>query len=116
MNLKLINTWNDQILAQEVNKAQTFFQRFKGLMFTKSLEPTCALHIEPCQGIHTFFMKYSIDVLYLDRNDIIVAIEENLQPSKIGKMYPRTKSVIELPAGRVEKTQTKVGQTVEFVL
>lgn len=83
-------------------------------MFTKNLPLDCGLSIQPCRGIHTFFMRYSIDVLHLDSNGQIVAVEENLQPGKISKIHPLTKKVVELPAGKIKKTQTKVGHRLQF--
>ena len=80
--------------------ANTYFKRLKGLMFTKELPDQSALHIVPCNEIHTFNMKYSIDVLYLDRNNNILHIEEEMQPGKIGKRVNNAVSVVEF---QVEK-------------
>lgn len=83
-------------------------------MFTKKLSPDSGLLITPCSGIHTFFMNYTIDVLYLDNNNKILAIDEEMEPGKIGKVVKGSKSVVELSSGKVKETLTKVGQVVEF--
>ena len=95
-------------------QAYRFFKRLKGLMFTNELATGCALHIKPCRSIHTFFMKYEIDVLYLDKKDVVVGIDERMSPGKVGQVYSRVASVIELPAGLLQETNTKVGDTVQF--
>ncbi|MCT4607057.1 MAG: DUF192 domain-containing protein [Marinisporobacter sp.] len=112
--MKLVNLDNGQILATRVHIANTFYKRLKGLMFSKNLPPDDVLYIQPCRGIHTFFMNYNIDVLHLDSFKKVVAIEENLRPGKIGKVHPLTTEIIELPAGKIEKTQTKLGHKVKL--
>jgi uncharacterized membrane protein (UPF0127 family) len=112
--MKLINLDNGQMIAHHVGEARTFWQRFKGLMFSKHLPSGCALHIQPCRAIHTFFMNYAIDVLHLDSDHNVVATEENLPPRRIGKKVKLTVSVVELPTGSIQKSDTKVGQAVQF--
>lgn len=111
----LKNKTNNNIIVENVIEANTFFKRLKGLMFTKELSPQCALYIHPCNGIHTYFMNYTIDVLYLDINNIILAIDENMKPGRIGKIQKNAVAVVELLGGKVKDTGTKVGQTVEFL-
>ena len=83
-------------------------------MFTKELAPQSALYIHPCSGIHTFFMNYSIDVLYLDINNIIIAMDEDMHPSKVGKFVKGSVAVIEFPSGKVKENDIKIGQTLKF--
>jgi uncharacterized protein len=113
--LKLKNKIDNSIISENVMEADTYFKRLKGLMFSKELPDQKALHIIPCSEIHTFNMKYSIDVLYLDRNNNILAIDVNMQPGKIGKHVKNAVSVVELPSGKVKKSGVKIGQTVEFL-
>ena len=113
--MKLINKTSNTIISENVMVANTYFKRLKGLMFTKELPDQSALHIVPCNEIHTFNMKYSIDVLYLDRNNNILHIEEEMQPGKIGKRVKNAVSVVELPSGKVKRVGVKIGQAVVFV-
>lgn len=107
--MKVVNLTNRTELADNVSKADTFYKRLKGLMFTKSLPAGHGLLIQPCQSIHTFFMNYSIDVLYLSKDFEIVGLDETLKPAKVGKYQKRAYSVLELPAGTILKTETKIG-------
>lgn len=95
--------------------AHSFFKRLKGLMFTKEISPQSSMYIFPCSAIHTYFMNYNIDVLYLDLNNIIIAVDEDLKPGKIGRYIKNAVAVVELPGGKVKETCTKIGQAVEFV-
>lgn len=113
--MAVINLASNQVIADNVKIADSFWPRFKGLMGIKSISEDFALHLIPCTSIHTFFMKFPIDVLYLDQKNNIVGMEENLQPGKIGKKFSHAHSVIELHAGKVAQTGMTVGQTLTIV-
>jgi uncharacterized protein len=112
--MRLVQAGNGNIVAQEVMRANTFFRRLKGLMFTKSLPSGCCLHIQPCRSVHTFFMKYTIDILYLDAQYNIIGVEAKLKPGKIGAVYSNSVSVIELPEGTIQQKDIQIGQAVRF--
>jgi hypothetical protein len=112
--IKLVNVDTEEVIAEDVKEAYTFWSRLKGLMFTKNLPERSGLHIFPCTAIHTFFMNYGIDILYLNKENIIVGMETALEPGKVGKKFKHAKSVIELPAGTLENTSTLIGQAVSF--
>ncbi|MFZ3577022.1 DUF192 domain-containing protein [Virgibacillus sp. DJP39] len=114
--MKLVNLSNEEEIAVNVNQAYSFFKRLRGLMFTDKLDLGTGMHIKPCQSVHTFFMNYSIDIIYLNAANIVVAIDEALTPGKVGSRYADAVSVIELPAGTVSHTRTEIGNEVEFVL
>ncbi|TVT27364.1 DUF192 domain-containing protein [Salinicoccus cyprini] len=110
--MKLINSTTDTVLANDLRQAHSFWSRFKGLMFKCSMPSDSALHLYPCRSIHTFFMKFNIDVIYLDEENKVVGIETNLIPGKIGWRYKDARSVIELPAGKLYGVST--GDTLAF--
>ena len=83
-------------------------------MFEPSLPHGEALHLDPCRSIHTYFMRFPIDVLYLDRNNTVIAAEERVEPRKLGRMVRGAVSVVELPAGVIRESGTEIGQAVEF--
>ncbi|OZM58135.1 hypothetical protein CIB95_00720 [Lottiidibacillus patelloidae] len=112
--MMLVNLSNGTILANKLKTAYRFFQRLKGLMFTSELPLGEALHLQPCQSVHTFFMKYDIDVIYLDKDMKIVKITHMMKPSKVGSIVKNANSVIELPAGSISKTDTKVGHVLQI--
>ncbi|MCG1009768.1 DUF192 domain-containing protein [Salinicoccus sp. ID82-1] len=110
--MKLVNSTTDTVLVNDLRQAYSFWSRFKGLMFKCSMPSDSALHLYPCRSIHTFFMKFSIDVIYLDEENKVVGIETNLIPGKIGWRYKEARSVIELPAGKLYGVST--GDTLAF--
>lgn len=112
--MQLINLNTGQVIAERVRTADRFFARLRGLMFTSELGSGCALHLKPCRSIHTFFMNYPIDVLYVNEQGIVIGLEENMPPGRVGKYYPDADSVIELPAGKINETTTKIGHQMAF--
>lgn len=113
--MKLINKTTNKVVSENLIIADTFFKRLKGLMFTKELPEKNALLIVPCNEMHTFNMNYSIDVLYLNAENKVIEIVENMKHGKIGKRVKAAVSVVELPRGKVKKLEIKIGQTVEFL-
>ena len=77
---KLYNKTKDIELATKVNIARSLWQRGKGLLGTKNLPLDQCLWILPCNNIHTLFMKFSIDVVFVDKNLIIKSLHENVKP------------------------------------
>jgi uncharacterized membrane protein (UPF0127 family) len=112
--MRLVQAGNGSLIASEVLIAHTFFRRLKGLLFTESLPAGHCLHIQPCRSVHTFLMKYSIDILYLDADHCIVGVDANLKPGKRGSIHQTAVSVVELNQGSIEESKLQIGQAVRF--
>ncbi|MGD2177759.1 MAG: DUF192 domain-containing protein [Anaerolineae bacterium] len=89
--------------------ADTMWTRLKGLIGSPPLEPGEGLLIVPCQSVHTHFMGFPIDVLYVDAAGQVVGLHRTLPPWRFGRFHRRARFVIELPAGTVEATGTELG-------
>lgn len=101
-------------LAERVFHASTFFQRLKGLMFEKSFGDKDGVMLDPCNSIHNFFVKFPIDVIFLDKKNRIVKIIRGFKPWRISFIYLRSKKVLELPLGTIPM-YVKEGDSVEVV-
>ncbi|WP_228547534.1 DUF192 domain-containing protein [Filobacillus milosensis] len=110
----LHNLSTDQAIADSIKPAYTFSRRLKGLMFTKQLDSGCGLHILPCQSVHTHFMRYPIDVVYVNQDLVVVDIDENLPPGKFGKRRRDARSVLELPTGTIATSDLQIGHQLSF--
>lgn len=73
-----------------------------------------ALWIVPCDGVHTFGMRFPIDVAYLDAQGRILRIYHRLAPFRLAALSFKAKSVLELPPGVLAQTNTDVGDVLEF--
>ncbi|MBQ2903931.1 MAG: DUF192 domain-containing protein [Clostridia bacterium] len=106
---------NGRLLTANAELADSFFRRFMGLMFRKSVADDYALYITPCNQIHMLNMRFAIDAVYLDAEGRTVRIDENIQPGKICKTVRNAKSVIEMNAFTARKLGFREGDFIEIV-
>jgi uncharacterized membrane protein (UPF0127 family) len=104
---------NEKELASNVTLADTLPARLRGLLGKDRLPEGDGLLIRPCKGIHTFFMKFPIDAVFLDRDNLVVALFRSLPPNRITPVYLKAVSVLELPAGTLE-TEIAMGERIIF--
>ncbi len=112
--LRLENKTKTIEVANNVRVARTFWQRAKGLLGEKSLPEGHALWIQGsdlvgCNSIHTFFMRFPIDVIFVDRNLKVTKVYRNLGPWRVTWPAPGAHSVFELPAGSLSLHTVEVG-------
>lgn len=104
------NQTRQTTIALQARRASGYLARLKGLMFQKALPSGSALLLEPESSIHTFFMRFPIDVLYLDHSMTVLRVACSMSPWSVGPLHTRgCCSVLELPAGVIQATQTQVG-------
>jgi uncharacterized membrane protein (UPF0127 family) len=113
--MKAWNRRNNRELSNNVEVADCLLKRMKGLLGKSEMLAGEGLWIKPCKSIHMFFMKFPIDVVFLNKKNQVIAVRENLKPNRITRLYPRAVSVLELPAGTIEATATEVGDEIEIV-
>ena len=113
---KIMIKKNLHIITDNARRADSFFSRFRGLMFVKEIEDNYALHITPCNQIHMLNMRFALDVIYLDENGRVVKIDENVQPGKICKTVRNAKSVIEMKASAAAKLGISQGDVLEMTV
>jgi uncharacterized protein len=101
-------------IATQLEVADSASRRSKGLLGRHGLEPGAGLWIVPCESVHTFFMKFAIDLVYLDRKNRVKKVRSAVVPWRLSACLS-AHSVIELPAGTVLSTQTRVGDEIEFL-
>jgi uncharacterized membrane protein (UPF0127 family) len=85
----------------KVREAKSAVERFVGLLGTKNIESDEGLLIHQCNSIHTFFMAYPIDVIFLDKSEKVIKIIRNLKPWRMTSMYWKASKVLELKAGTI---------------
>jgi uncharacterized protein len=110
------NRTRSTYLAKVLRIADTHWSRFLGLMCSESggFGVGNGLWIVPCHGVHTFAMRFPIDVLYLSSAKTVVHIERNLKPWRMARVSMETASVLELPANTLQDTGTAVGDQIEI--
>lgn len=111
--LRVLNQSRDRVLADRADIADTSAKRRTGLLKHKGLEPGQGLWISPCEGVHSFGMKFPIDVLFLSRKKTVLKVRANMVRGRIAFSL-RAHSVLELPAGTAEATGTQAGDQLVF--
>ena len=114
MTARLVNETRGAVLAERAALALTVRERMKGLLGRDALVDGEALVIRPCTSIHTFFMRFPIDVLFLDRDGRVLRAIPAMKPWRLTRIYPRAACVAELPAGVLQRTGTSEGDVVRL--
>ena len=113
MPVRIRNETRDAILATAAEVADTSAKRRVGLLKKEKLAPGEGLWITPCESVHTFFMKFAIDLVYLDRKKRVRKVRHAMQPWRISGCLA-AHSVLELPAGTAASSGTQPGDQLVF--
>jgi uncharacterized membrane protein (UPF0127 family) len=109
-----MNRSRNTVLATHMEVADSAAKRNKGLLGRKCLAPGEGMWIRPCEAVHTFWMQFPIDLIYLDRKNQIRKLVSAVPPWRLSGCL-RAHSVLELPSGTIRETQTQPGDTLEFL-
>src|SRR5689334_11025648 len=105
-------------LATDLRLAATHWSRFRGLMCSDAGDFGAgkALWIVPSHGVHTLAMRFPIDVLYLDKKNVVVHMEQQLKPWRVAPLRMIAASVLELPGEILRSTGTNIGDELDISL
>jgi hypothetical protein len=112
-NTAAINVTKGVAIASELEIATSFAARSQGLLGRSGLKPDTGLLIDPCSSIHMWFMRFPIDVVFLDSKNRVVGLRRNIKPWGMAWSWRGVKT-IELPVGVIATTRTQVGDIVAF--
>lgn len=98
--------------AIPISIANTFFSRFMGLMFKEDGE--YGMLLSPCNSIHTFFMRYNLDAIFLDKDDRIISIKRFIKPYSIVPSVRKAKKVLEFPSSLHASAFLNIGDKLTF--
>jgi uncharacterized membrane protein (UPF0127 family) len=113
VEIKVVNETRGVTLAERAQRAENIWSRFVGLMGKASFPEGSGLEITQCAGIHTFFMRFPIDVLFLDDAGKVIRAIPDLRPWRATGIYITATRTVELPAGTIARTGTTAGDRVE---
>lgn len=107
------NLTRGRVIVSRVVKAESLADRMRGLLGRDSMAADEGLWIVPCPQIHTFFMRFPIDVLFLDRDLKVVRVIEDLPPWRLSPWVLSAHSVLELKGG-VLRGSVSAGDRLEL--
>ena len=103
-----------ETILDKVKLADSYNSRLRGLLGKSSLDRGEGLIIRPCNSIHTYGMKFAIDVIYVDKKNIVLKVVDSLKPDRLGPLIMKSAYVVEASAGAF-KGRIKEGDRVEIV-
>ncbi len=112
--MRAVNSTRGTVVASRGRRATSLWDRSRGLLGRKGLEPGDSLLIDPCSGIHTFFMAFTIDAIFVDREGTVVHLVREISPQRMSRYVFKARAVLELPAGTIRSTGTQVGDRIAF--
>jgi uncharacterized membrane protein (UPF0127 family) len=110
--------WNadtDRAVAMQVEGAFDSASRRRGLLGRDAMAPLGAIILAPCNGVHTAFMRFAIDILFVRRDGTVVKAQKAMKPWRLA-LSPRAFATIELPVGAIEASGTQVGHRLRLIL
>ena len=112
--MPIVNLTRSTTLANSVEMADTPRKRMRGLLGRESMKEGNSLVITQCQSIHMFFMKFAIDVVFIDAKNKVVGLQVRIKPFQLSPIFWKSACAVELPAGTIEATQTQVGDQIQI--
>lgn len=109
----VFNATKDVVLSDRSYFASSFWQRLIGLLNRKTMTEGDGLLLDRCYGIHTFGMRFSIDVICLDANRHVSRVIREFPPLRVC-VLKKAMFIIELPAGTLDRTRTTKGDKIQI--
>lgn len=113
MRIAVRNRTRGTVLGDAIELADTSAKRRTGLLKHDHLDPGTGLWIVPCESVHTFFMKFAIDLVYVDRKHVVRKVRHAVPAWRLSACLS-AHSILELPPGTARNTATVAGDELEF--
>jgi uncharacterized membrane protein (UPF0127 family) len=107
---RLMNKTRQQVLVENLEVAENFWSRLVGLLGRKDLAANRGLWIKRCNSVHTFFMRFTIDLIFVDENLKVVKTVRHVHPGRMVWPVWKARSVIELRDGFLDQHLVEVGE------
>lgn len=110
--VRVVNSRNNRVFLSDLREATGIWQKFAGLMFRPSLDDAAGMIFRPGRGVHTHFMRFAIDLVYLDEMDRVQAMRTAMRPWRIDMR--NAAAVIEANAGAAGKADLQIGDQLRI--
>ncbi|MBI1881744.1 MAG: DUF192 domain-containing protein [Chloroflexi bacterium] len=112
--MRVFNQTRNLPLVTQGRVANTFWLRLRGLLGVASLRDEEGLILVGEKSIHTLFMRFPIDVVYVDKSYKVIRADINMVPYRLGPFVVQSAYVVEMPIGIIANTATEVGDQLKF--
>lgn len=111
---RLINQTRQQPLIENLEIPRGWFGRMRGLLGRNELPTGHGLLLEPCRWVMSFGMRFTIDLIFINRAWQVVALQPRLQPNRLSPIVWNAYRTIELPAGSLQQLPVAVGEQLRL--
>ena len=112
--MRVFNQTRNVPLIIQAHVADNFWLRLRGLLGASPLQKGEGLILAGEKSIHTHFMKFPIDVVYVDKNYKVIRADANMAPYRLGPFVAQSAYVLEMPTGTIANTATETGDQLKF--
>jgi len=112
--MRITNRSRNTLLGSKVTLASSWMSRLRGYIGRPEPRPGEGILLVRCNAIHTFWMSFDLDVLFLDEKGKVLELVESLRPWRRTRRVPGARYVLEVPAGTVEASGTLVGDELTW--
>ncbi len=113
--LRIVNRTRDSVVGSRVGLADQMWSRARGFLGRPRPDHGEGLLLNPCRAVHTFGMKYPLDIIFLDRQGRVVALYQRLAPRRVTGWHARAKYALEVPSGTIAATATAEGDHLAWM-
>jgi uncharacterized membrane protein (UPF0127 family) len=108
------NATRGTVVADRVVVAESILTRLRGLLGTHALPPRHGLLLRPCRQVHSFFMRYALDLLFLDAHNRVLRSFSDFAPNRVSPLVRGAAAVLELPAGALADIEVGPGDQLSI--
>jgi uncharacterized membrane protein (UPF0127 family) len=112
--ISAINITRGRVLARRLEWAGTSETRRRGLLGRDAFQEGAGLYLVPCPWVHTFGMRFPIDLAFLAPDGRVLSTRESLRPNRLSRLVMKAEGVLELPPHTLASTGTRVGDVIQF--
>ncbi|MFQ5612496.1 MAG: DUF192 domain-containing protein [Anaerolineae bacterium] len=112
--MQVLNQTRGTVLVRQGHLADTFWTRLRGLLGSRPLTNGQGLVLKNEKSIHTFFMTFSIDVIYANDRLRVIRLDKDMRPYRLGPFVRDAAYILELPVGTIDASRTVVNDQLSF--
>jgi uncharacterized membrane protein (UPF0127 family) len=112
--VRVVNESRRKVLGGRIRLAHSLIERMRGFLFRRAPEVGEGLFLAPCKGVHTYWLRFPLDVILIDDSGNVVAAHAGLLPGTRTPIYRAARFALELPTGSIQATETAVGDRLSW--
>lgn len=113
--MRIINETRHTVLAERAVHAVSFSSRLIGLLNRNKLEAGEGLILDPSNAIHSFFMRFSFDAVFVDKDNKVVGSLRSFKPYRISPVFFAARLTLELPVNTISASATEIGDLIRVI-